>query len=109
MDFIQEQFIDPVSKALYTYILIYLLVAVGIYFTVRTRLVQIRYFGRMLRQLRRSRTHDGGISSFQAFAVWPRVSGRTGDIAGVAIALTVVVRARFSGCGWSRRSVWRRR
>ena len=89
MDFIQEQFIDPVSKALYTYILIYLLVAVGIYFTVRTRLVQIRYFGRMLRQLGRSRTHDGGISSFQAFAVGLASRVGTGNIAGVAIALTV--------------------
>jgi alanine or glycine:cation symporter, AGCS family len=89
VDFIQEQFIDPVSKALYTYILIYLLVAVGIYFTVRTRFVQIRYFGRMLRQLGRSRTHDGGISSFQAFAVGLASRVGTGNIAGVAIALTV--------------------
>ncbi|MBV8348149.1 MAG: alanine:cation symporter family protein [Mycolicibacterium sp.] len=89
MDFIQQQLIDPVSKVLYTYILIYLLVVVGIYFTVRTRFVQIRYFGRMLTQLGRSRTHDGGISSFQAFCVGLASRVGTGNIAGVAIALTV--------------------
>jgi alanine or glycine:cation symporter, AGCS family len=90
MDFIQQQFIDPISKVLYTYILIYLLVAVGIYFTVRTRFVQIRYFGRMLRQLRGSRSgNDGGISSFQAFCIGLASRVGTGNIAGVAIALTL--------------------
>jgi AGCS family alanine or glycine:cation symporter len=89
MDFIQQQFIDPISKVLYTYILIYLLVGAGIYFTVRTRFVQIRYFGRMLRQLVNSRTSEGGISSFQAFCVGLASRVGTGNIAGVAIALTV--------------------
>lgn len=90
MDFIQQQFIDPLSKVLYTYVLIYLLVAAGIYFTVRTRFVQIRYFGRMLRQLRGSRGgSDGGISSFQAFCVGLASRVGTGNIAGVAIALTL--------------------
>ena len=107
MDFIQEQLIDPVSKVLYTYILIYLLVAVGIYFTLRTKFVQIRYFGRMLGQLGRSRTRDGGISSFQAFCVGLASRVGTGNIAGVAIALTV------GGPGaifwmWVRCSVWLR-
>ena len=69
MDFIQANLIDPVNKALYTYILVYLLVAVGIYFTIRTRFVQFRYFPRMLKQLVHSRTHDAGISPFQAFCV----------------------------------------
>ena len=69
MDFIQANLIDPVNKALYTYILVYLLVAVGIYFTIRTRFVQFRYFPRMLKQLFHSRSHDAGISPFQAFCV----------------------------------------
>jgi alanine or glycine:cation symporter, AGCS family len=64
-------------------------VAAGIYFTLRTRFVQIRYVGRMLTQLTRSRTHDGGISSFQAFCVGLASRVGTGNIAGVAIALTV--------------------
>jgi AGCS family alanine or glycine:cation symporter len=62
MDFIQANLIDPISKVLYTYVLIYVLVAVGIYFTIRTRFVQIRYFGRMLNQVLHSRTSGDGIS-----------------------------------------------
>ncbi len=40
MEFIQENLIAPVSDLLYSYILVYLLVGVGIYFTVRTRFIQ---------------------------------------------------------------------
>ncbi len=83
------QFVDPLSNVLNTHILIYLLIGVGIYFTVRTRFIQIRYFGRMLRQIRRSHRQDGGISSFQAFCVGLASRVGTGNIAGVAIALTV--------------------
>ena len=50
MDYIQANLIDPVSKVLYTYVLVYLLVGAGLYFTIRTRAVQFRYFPRMLRQ-----------------------------------------------------------
>jgi AGCS family alanine or glycine:cation symporter len=89
MDFIQANLIDPVSKVLYTYVLVYLLVAAGIYFTLRTRFVQFRYFRRMLGQLFNSRVGDGGISSFQAFCVGLASRVGTGNIAGVAIALTV--------------------
>ena len=89
MDYIQANLIDPVSKVLYTYVLIYLLVAVGIYFTIRTRFIQIRYFGRMLRQVLHSRENGDGISSFQAFCIGLASRVGTGNIAGVAIALTV--------------------
>ena len=89
MDFIQANLIDPVSKVLYSYVLVYLLVAAGIYFTIRTRFVQFRYFRRMLGQLFNSRVGDGGISSFQAFCVGLASRVGTGNIAGVAIALTV--------------------
>lgn len=91
MDFIyiQKHLIDPISNALYTYVLVYLLVAAGIYFTVRTRFVQIRYFRRMIGQLFHSRAGDGGISSFQAFCIGLASRVGTGNIAGVAIALTV--------------------
>ncbi|MCB0946854.1 MAG: alanine:cation symporter family protein [Mycobacterium sp.] len=89
MDYIQANLIDPVSRVLYTYILIYLLVAAGIYFTIRTRFIQIRYFGRMLRQVLHSRENGDGISSFQAFCIGLASRVGTGNIAGVAIALTV--------------------
>ena len=89
MDYIQANLIDPVSRVLYTYILIYLLVAAGIYFTIRTRFIQIRYFGRMLRQVLHSRENGDGISSFQAFCIGLASRVGTGNIAGAAIALTV--------------------
>ncbi|MCB0946471.1 MAG: sodium:alanine symporter family protein, partial [Mycobacterium sp.] len=82
MDYIQANLIDPVSKVLYTYVLIYLLVAVGIYFTIRTRFIQIRYFGRMLRQVLHSRENGDGISSFQAFCIGLASRVGTGNIAG---------------------------
>ncbi|WP_231974734.1 sodium:alanine symporter family protein [Mycobacterium sp. E1747] len=89
LDFLQQQLVEPVSNILNTHILIYLLIGGGIYFTVRTRFIQIRYFGRMVRQLRRAHRQDGGISSFQAFCVGLASRVGTGNIAGVAIALTV--------------------
>ncbi|UXA17011.1 sodium:alanine symporter family protein [Mycobacterium sp. SMC-4] len=89
MEFIQQHLIDPVSELLYSYILVYLLVGVGIYFTVRTRFIQVRYFTRMIKQLTHSRTHCDGVSPFQAFCVGLASRVGTGNIAGVAIALTI--------------------
>jgi len=90
MDFVPLQWIDPLSNSLYTYVLIYLLVGAGIYFTVKTKGVQVRYFGRMIKQIFHSRSDsEGGISSFQAFAVGLASRVGTGNIAGVAIALTL--------------------
>jgi AGCS family alanine or glycine:cation symporter len=90
MDFIQVNLIDPLSHFLYTYVLIYLLVGAGIYFTIRTGAVQVRYFGRMITQIFNSRSgSEGGISSFQAFCVGLASRVGTGNIAGVAIALTL--------------------
>ncbi|NAZ76577.1 amino acid carrier protein [Kineococcus sp. T13] len=90
MDLIQENVIDPVSNLLWTYVLVYVLIGVGLYFGIRTRFVQVRLFGRMLRQVTSSRSGaEGGISSFQAFAIGLASRVGTGNIAGVAIALTL--------------------
>jgi alanine or glycine:cation symporter, AGCS family len=89
MDFIQANFIDPVSKVLYTYVLIYALLGVGLYYTIRTKAVQFRYFPRMFRVMLGSGRASGGISSFQAFCVGLASRVGTGNIAGVAIALTL--------------------
>jgi AGCS family alanine or glycine:cation symporter len=89
MDFIQANLIDPVSHFLYTYILIYVLLGVGVYFTIRTRFVQVRHFPRMFRLMVTPSAAAGGISSFQAFCVGLASRVGTGNIAGVAIALTL--------------------
>ena len=71
---------------LWGWLLIHLLLVTGLYFNIRTVLLQFRRFGHLWRSVLSSR---GGISSFQAFCVGfgPRVG--TGNIAGVAIALTL--------------------
>ena len=77
-----------VDDALYTYVLSALLIAVGLYLTIRTRAVQLRHFGTMLRTIASSRTGAaGGISSFQAFAVGLAARVGIGNVAGVALAI----------------------
>lgn len=71
-------------------ILIAVLVPAGIYFTLRTRFVQIRSFGHMLTVMKRSlhREHPDSVSAFQAFATSAAARVGTGNIAGVAVAIT---------------------
>ncbi len=77
-----------VSGFIYSHILILLLVSAGLYFTLRTRAVQIRMFGHMWQTIMKSRTVEGdGISSFQAFAIGIASRVGTGNIMGVALAL----------------------
>jgi len=59
----------------------------GLYFSWRTRFLQIRYFKRMIKMLLEGKSSDSGISSFQAFTL--ALSGRLGmgNIAGVATAI----------------------
>ena len=74
---------------MYTYILLALLVATGIWFTIRTKAVQIRYIKDMFTQLTEKK-HVGGkhsISSFQALMVSTASRVGTGNIAGVATAI----------------------
>ncbi|WP_124054963.1 alanine/glycine:cation symporter family protein [Arcanobacterium ihumii] len=83
-------FFGSISDFIYTYILIALLLCAGIYFTIRTRAVQFTNFGQMVRTVFSSReSRDGGISSFQAFAIGLASRVGTGNIAGVAIALVL--------------------
>jgi AGCS family alanine or glycine:cation symporter len=71
-------------------ILVYLLVGVGIYFTVRLGFIQFRHFRHMFSVLRNSRKSDqAGISSFQALCTSLAARVGTGNMAGVAVALTV--------------------
>lgn len=68
--------------------LIYLCLGVGLYFTVRCRLLQLRHLLEMVRLIWNGKSSDAGVSSFQALAI--TVAGRvgTGNIAGVATAIT---------------------
>jgi AGCS family alanine or glycine:cation symporter len=67
--------------------LIYLCLGVGLYFSIRTRFMQVRGVGEMIRLMFRNQRSAAGVSSFQALAM--SLSGRVGigNIAGVATAI----------------------
>ncbi len=82
--------INLMNDLLWGSILVYLLVGVGIYFTYRLGFIQIRHFGHMFSVLKNSRKSDqAGISSFQALCTSLAARVGTGNMAGVAVALTV--------------------
>ena len=83
-----ENLLKVVDDFFYTYLLAALLILAGIYLTTRTHLVQLRHFGTMVNSLSGSRSGaQGGISSFQAFAVGLAARVGIGNIAGVALAI----------------------
>ena len=82
-----EQIIYTLNDLIWSNALIVLCLGAGIYFSVRTGFVQIRYFREMIHLLFSGKSSKKGVSSFQAFAL--ALSGRigTGNIAGVATAI----------------------
>lgn len=82
-----ETIINGINNALYSYVLIILLVLGGIYFTVRTRFAQFRLLGQQFRAV--TEKSDSGVSSFQALMVSTASRVGTGNIIGVATALCV--------------------
>ena len=98
-----NELITQVNDAVWGYVLIFVLVGCGVWFTVKTRFVQFRMVGEMLRLLTDSAVdtvekevgeRDGGqiqkhISSFQAFAVSVATRVGTGNLAGVASAIAI--------------------
>lgn len=88
---VTDNLIQPTSDFLHGWILAALLLGVGVFFTIRTRCVQLRLFPRMWATVlgRDDDTQHPGISSFQAFATGMASRVGTGNIVGVAIALTL--------------------
>ena len=75
------------NDVLYSYILVILLVAGGIYFTIRTRFVQFRLLGEQIRCVTEKPEDGKGVSSFQALMVSTASRVGTGNIIGVSTAL----------------------
>lgn len=82
-----EKLIATVNDMLYGYILIILLIAGGIYFTVRTKFAQFRLFGAQIKAVAEKPTDKKGVSSFQALMVSTASRVGTGNIIGVSTAL----------------------
>ncbi len=89
-----EKIVSIVNDIVWSPVLVVLLVGAGLYFSIRTRFVQVRRLGLMIKSLFAPAHKDDtgsskGISSFQAFCV--ALSGRvgTGNIVGVATAIAL--------------------
>ena len=82
-----ENIITQLNAIVWNPVLVVLLIGAGLYFSVRTRFVQVRKFSTMLRSLFSKKRDGNGISSFEAFCL--ALSGRvgTGNIVGVATAI----------------------
>ncbi|AMO58300.1 alanine/glycine:cation symporter family protein [Endozoicomonas montiporae] len=82
--------IDAIASVLWGYLLIYLLLGAGIYFTLRSRFVQFRHFLHAWKIMFASRrTGKNEISSFQALCTGLAAHVGTGNLAGVAIAIYI--------------------
>ncbi len=86
MDFFTNE-LTVVNDFLYSKFLIIVLIAVGLYFTIRTRFVQVRLFPDAFRVVREKGSEEGSMSSFQALMVATASRVGTGNIAGVATAI----------------------
>ena len=81
------EFIASVSSNLYTYVVIILLLIGGIYFTTRTKAVQIRSIPTQIKLVAEKPTDKKSVSSFHALMVSTASRVGTGNIVGVALAL----------------------
>ena len=79
--------LTQIDDVLYTWLLIYLLAGSGIYFSIRTRFVQIRRFKDAMNCMLEKKDGDKGVSSFQALMIATASRVGTGNMAGVAMAI----------------------
>lgn len=81
------EFANQVYEIVWSPFLVYILLGTGLYFSLRSRFVQLRMVGEMLRLMFQRKNDNSGVSSFQALSM--TLAGRvgTGNIAGVATAI----------------------
>ena len=81
--------ITSISDIMYSYLLIILLLAVGLYFTFRTKFVQLRMLKESVRLVMEKGNDKNSVSSFQALMVSTASRVGTGNIVGVANAIAI--------------------
>ena len=81
--------LDAISTALYSYILIILLIGVGLYFFIRTKALPLRMFGESIRVVMEKPEKGSDFSSFRALMVSTASRVGVGNIAGVATAIAL--------------------
>ena len=81
---------SEITTVIWEYLLVYLLLSAGVYFTVRSRFVQFRYFFHAWKLMLGARKTSGNeISSFQALCTSLAAHVGTGNLSGVAIAIFI--------------------
>ncbi len=93
MDFLLKV-VQNINNYLSNYILITLLIGVGLYYSIRTRFVQVRCFGEGMKNVfgkvrLKGATGDSGLSSFQALATAVAAQVGTGNIVGACGAILI--------------------
>ena len=86
--------VSKINECLSNYILVFLLIGVGLWYTIKTRFVQIRCFGEGLRNMFNGaklfgKQHETGMSSFQALSTAVAGQVGTGNIVGASGAILV--------------------
>ena len=82
-----DSVINSINDALYSYVLIAVLLLGGLYFTVRGKFAQIRMLPEQVRVIGEKPAGKGGVSSFQALMVSTASRVGTGNIIGVSTAI----------------------
>lgn len=81
--------IGNISNIMYSYLLIILLLAVGLYFTFRTKFIQFRLLKESIKVVTEKKSDENSVSSFQALMVSTASRVGTGNIVGVANAIAL--------------------
>ena len=88
------QVIQTINSYLTDYALLFILVGVGVFFTIRTRFVQVRCFGEGMKNVfgkikLRDKSKKSGMSSFQALTTAIAAQVGTGNIIGASGAILI--------------------
>ena len=92
MEALLNDAVSTVNTYLWNYLIIFILIGAGLFFTMTTGAVQIRMFKEMVRLVASgagSKTEKNHVSSFQAFCVSTASRVGVGNIAGIAIAVVL--------------------
>lgn len=84
-----SKLISNISNIMYSYLLIILLLVVGLYFTFRTKFVQLRLLKESIKVVTEKKNDKNSVSSFQALMVSTASRVGTGNIVGVANAIAL--------------------
>lgn len=81
--------IGNINNFMYSYLLIILLLAAGVYFTIRTKFIQLRMVRESVRVVSEKKGNKNTVSAFEALMVSTASRVGTGNIVGVANAIAI--------------------